>query len=280
VKWLFIAPVLLASCGFELPRAQNGGGSDATNPDQPGEGNGPEGGGNVTVPCATPDATGLVACFEMEDGFDDGELSDSAPAHRNAKSTGLATAERPLPPTMSTAAKVTPTAVTRIAQDAALDRAAGYTLAMWVQPDSLPAQGSAYGLLDHELQYAMVIGLKGSAEESRCVHTGVPDYEWTENLPTGTWSFLACTWDGAQLCAYRWTATGSHEHFCHQPTLPPAAVGAQGLAIGHLSNIGAAHSRFDGALDSVQIYDHSLGEDQLCALIGEPAGCLPCNTCQ
>jgi len=277
VKWLCIAPLLIAGCGFELPRAMNGGGSDAAPPDHGGGSD--EGGGDGRVPCATPDGTGLVACFEMEDGFDDGKLSDSSPAHRDADTVNMMTAERPVPPTMSTAALVTPTAVTRIAQDAALDRAAGYTLAMWVQPDSLPANGSAYGLLDHELQYAMVVGMKGSSEETRCVHTGIADFELTGDLPTGTWSFVACTWDGTQQCAYRWTATGDHEHNCHQPILPPAAVGAQGLAIGHLSNIGSAHSRFDGALDSVQIYDHSLGEDQLCALIGQPAGCIPCDTC-
>ena len=279
MKWLCIAPLLIAGCGFELPRANNGGGSDAAPPDQGSGGDGEEG-GDRRVPCATPDSTGLIACFEMEDGFDDGMLSDSSPAHRDADTMNMMTAERPLPPTMSTAAQVTPTAVTRIAQDGVLDRAAGYTLAMWVHPDSLPANGSAYGLLDHELQYAMVVGMKGSTEETRCVHTGIADFELTGGLPTGTWSFVACTWDGTQQCAYRWTATGDHEHNCHQPLLPPTAAGAQGVAIGHLSNIGSAHSRFDGALDSVQIYDHGLGEDQLCALIGQPAGCIPCDLCQ
>jgi len=60
----------------------------------------------------------------------------------------------------------------------------------------------------------------------------------------------------------------------------PAETGAQGLAVGHLSSAGAAHNRFDGALDSVQVYSRGMSETQLCALAGQPAGCMPCDgTC-
>lgn len=286
MKWLLVLPLGLAvGCGFRLPSPPGvGGGSDASSLDMPAKDAGNDGNdsndgndghvGHVVVPCATPDATGLVACFEMEDVLTDGTLDDSAPAHRNATSTGMVAAERPVPLT-SLAAQVTDMAVTRMAQEAVLDRAAGYTLAMWVHPDSLPAPGKIYGLLDHELQYAMLLGRNGGSEESRCVHTGVTRFEFTDALPTGTWSFLACTWDGSELCAYRWTTTSDNQRSCHSPSELPAATGQQGLAIGHLSNNGEAHSRFDGALDSVQIYDHGLTEDQLCALIDQPAGCMP-----
>jgi hypothetical protein len=280
VTWLRVLPplVALAGCGFELPRAAAGddGPADA-NPDAPRDMPGDEGNASV-VPCGTPNANGLIACYEMEDGFTDGRLNDSAPARRDAITTGMIAAQRPVP--LSVAAQVTPIANTRVSQDPVLDRFAGYTLAMWVHPDSLPTSGTVYGLADHELQYAMLIANNGAVEESRCVHTGVTKFEWTEGLPTSEWSFLACTWDGTFLCAYRWTSTTSHQHFCHRVTTQPQSVGAQGLAIGHLSNEGTPHSRFDGALDSVQLYDHGLGEDELCAIIGQPAGCLPCNTCE
>jgi hypothetical protein len=71
-----------------------------------------------------------------------------------------------------------------------------------------------------------------------------------------------------------------HERYCHTPTLGPATSGSRGLAVGHLSNEGAPHAQFDGALDSVQVYSRGMSEAQLCTLIGQPAGCMPCDFCE
>jgi hypothetical protein len=225
-------------------------------------------------PCSAPDAAGLLVCLEFDDNVADGTLYDSSPARLHASATGLAPTMRDVP-ALSPAAKVAPTAVVRIPEAAALDRDAGYTFAVWVRPDVLPAEGDVYGIIDHEQQYAMLIGHSlGSPIENRCVHTGVARYEWTENLPAATWSFLACTWNGTELCAYRWSSPTDHEGFCHVPAIAPSASGTQGLAIGHLSDGGNAHSRLDGALDSLLIFDRGLSQDQLCAVIGRGAGCL------
>jgi concanavalin A-like lectin/glucanase superfamily protein len=271
-----VALALVAACKFD-PRLGEG-------PDAPGGGSQmPDGstmGGDGTTsgraPCATTDPTGLVACFEFEDGMGDGVLDDSSAAHRDATTAGVTSAMRG----NSHALQVLPTAVTRVAQTSALDLGAGYTFSVWVHPDTLPDVGAVYGILDHELEYAMLIGNTLGTLQNRCVHTGVARTEFTQQLPVNTWSFLACTWDGSNFCAYRWTTAGDHEHFCHHPTIPPAASGTQGLAIGHLSDNGAAHSRFDGALDSLQLYSRGMTEDQLCAQVGQGAGCMPCNTCE
>lgn len=226
------------------------------------------------VPCSSPDPSGLVLCLELEDGVGDGTLLDSSPGHHDATTTGLSPAMRTVP-AESPAAKVGGDAVTRVADDPALDLAAGYTLAVWVRPDTLPAIGAPQGILDREQQFAMLLGTAGNGVvQNRCVHTGVARYEWTENLPEGAWSFLACTWDGVELCAWRWSSANNAEHFCHQPALLPNTKGTQGLAIGHLSDTGAAHSRFIGALDSVQLYDRRLSEEQLCAFVGREAPCM------
>ena len=229
----------------------------------------------TTIPCSAPDATGLVLCLELDDGVTDGTLTDSSPGHHDAATSGLVPVMRTLPG-MSPAGKIGATAVTRVPETPALDRDSGYTFAVWIRPDSLPVFGVVYGVLDHEEQYAMLIGHTATDTiENRCVHTGVARYEWTEGLTANAWSLLACTWDGTQLCAYRWSSPTSHEHFCHAPTIFPTATGSNGLAIGHLSELGAAHSRLDGALDSVQIYDHGLTENQLCTLVGQGTGCMP-----
>lgn len=235
------------------------------------------------APCRTPDASGLIVCLEFEDSVADGVLDDSSPARRSVQSMGMAQVPRDGAngggPTM--AGDVGPQASTYVAQETALDLAGGYTLVAWVKPDTSPAASMARGVVDHEGQYAMIVSANGSATvHNRCQHTGVARYEYTEGLRVGTWSLLACTWDGTQLCASRWTSPTDHQRYCHTPAMGPAASGARGLAVGHLSSEGVAHSRFDGALDSVQVYARGMSEDQLCALAGQRTGCMPCDLCQ
>ncbi|MCW5802946.1 MAG: hypothetical protein KIT31_11215 [Deltaproteobacteria bacterium] len=232
------------------------------------------------APCATADATGLVACFEIDDGVGDGVLEDSSPAKRDAATTGLGAATRGTSP----AAQVGASSETRVPHEAALDLPAAYTISVWVRPDALPeVGGGVYGIVDHEQQYAMLISNSAVVGlQNKCVHTGVARSEYTERLPVGAWSFLACTWDGVELCASRWTGAGAgqHERYCHKPVFGPAPAGAHGLAIGHLSDGGAAHSRFGGALDSLQVYRRAMSADQLCAQVGQGPGCLPCDLCE
>lgn len=270
---------LLAACSYtpstgQLAEDATPSGDDATQP--------PPDGPNTTVaPCSAPDPTGLVLCLEMEDDVADGTLLDSSPRHHDAAAQHLSAAMRTIP-AMSPAAEIGPTTVIRIPESADFDRDAAYTVAMWIRPNTLPDVGTVYGLLDHEQQFAMLIGrstVDGSLQ-NRCVHTGVSRFEFTEQLPEDAWSFLACTWDGVDFCASRWSTNEDTERFCHKPVVPPSATGAQGLAIGHLSELGEPHSRFDGAIDSVQLYDRGMTADQLCTLIGKPAGCLPCTICE
>jgi hypothetical protein len=231
------------------------------------------------APCKTPDATGLVVCLEFEDNVDDGTLDDSSPARRTVASMGLAqlTSTMPIGGTTNVV-DVGTAARTYVAQDAALDLAGGYTLAAWVKPDSAPAANTARGVMDHEGQYAMIVSANGSGDMyNRCQHTGVAKYEYTTRLPVGVWQLMACTFDGVELCAWRWAGASDRERFCHDVSIQPAASGTNGLAVGHLSSSGAPLYRFDGALESVQVYNRAMTEAQLCALVGQPAGCMPCS---
>jgi hypothetical protein len=221
----------------------------------------------------------LVVCFELEDSPSDGLLDDSSPARRHATSTGITQVPRDATAS-SMAGDVGPQSITYVAQDAALDLGTAYTLAAWVRPDSAMPPSTARGLVDHEGQYAMLTSaMSDGAIRNRCQHAGVTRYEYTQRLVVGEWQFVACTWDGTQLCAYRWASATDHEHYCHVPTFAPSASGMRGLALGHLSYNGSPHSRFDGALDSVQVYSRGMTEAQLCALIGQAPGCMPCDGC-
>lgn len=226
------------------------------------------------APCRTPDASGLVVCLEFEDKLDDGTLDDSSPARRSVATSGLAQVTGHT----TMAADVGTNASTYVAQDAGLDLPSAYTFAVWVKPDVLPAPNSALGVLDREGQYAMIVSANGGGDMyNRCQHTNVAKYEYTTRLTAGAWQLLACTFDGTRLCAWRWASASDNERFCHDVSIQPMPSGTHGLAVGHLSAAGAAHARFDGALDSVQVYNRAMTEPQLCALIGQPAGCMPCD---
>ena len=270
VRMMLVVVAMLGGCTFEKQLAGDVGdeGPDAGEPksEEP-----------AVAPCKTPDPAGLVVCLEFEDSPSDGAVDDSSPARRAVPSSGLVQIARD-GGVMSMAADVGVNASTYVAQDAAFDLPNAYTIAAWVKPDSVPANGTASGVVDREGQYAMIVSATQSgAINNRCQHTGVAKYEYTARLPVGTWSFMACTWDGTQLCAWRWASATDHEHWCHTPTLMPAATGTKGLAVGHLSAEGAPHHQFDGALDSVQVYSRGMSETQLCALAGQPAGCMPCD---
>lgn len=266
---------VLGACGFRIPGGtggSDGGADDATSGDDARIVDAPTD-TTAIVPCATPSTAGLVACYELEDGVTDGTLLDSAPAHAHASTQGLLAAQR----TTTSAAATASAAMTTYAPDApALDRASGYTVTMWVRPTAVPPSSRVYGLYDHELQYAGVIGrsASGSDAQLRCINTG-HTFEYTDTIPLDTWSFVACTWDGTTLCAAYWADPTQHQRFCTSTTIEPD--GNQGLAIGHLSSGGVPESPYVGSFDSLQLYDHPLTADELCGIAGQPAGCLPCT---
>jgi hypothetical protein len=220
--------------------------------------------------CSAPDATGLVACYEFDDSFADGTLLDSAINHHDATTSGMSPATRGT----SHAASVGSQAKTYAPQTTDFDRHDAYTIAMWIHPRSLPF-GGAYGLVDHENQYAMALvddQIDGFVMV-RCIHTNV-DAEWVAMTSSTSWTFIACTYDGDNLCSRRFTSSGDHDAFCHSGAGQPNATGTHGLAIGHLSNNGNPGNRFDGDIDSVQLYSRALTKAELCAVAAQPASCL------
>ena len=263
---------VVTGCSFSGPLAQTGVDAAAgTTPDATAV---PEPDAPLTptfAPCATTDTTGLVACYEFEDDFQAaGKVHDSSANHLDAMAHDLVPANR----NASKAAQVTPGTSIYAPQVPALDLATGFTIALWVNPSALPSEGSVLGLVDHEEQYAMAIGKSSGSVTARCILTGLDFYEWVDGLTANAWSMLACTWDGTNLCAYRWTSPTSHAANCFEPGQSPAATGSHGLAIGSLSSGGAPLDRLAGDLDSLHVYDRALATAGLCAAIGQPAGCM------
>lgn len=239
-----------------------------------------------TVPCAAADLNGAALCLEFEDDVLDGVLLDSLSKH-DAIATGLQATTRPNGPAPSNAADIGVAASVRVAEDPEFDLHTAYTLSMWLNPHQLPPSGQVMGLFDRETQVAMVIGSDpddGSVGAVLCIHTGMARREWTIDVPVDTWSFVACTWNDStkEMCAARWSGPLDHQYFCNTMGQTPTGAGTRGLAIGHLSANGAATARLDGSIDSAMVWRRSLAADELCALAGVSAGCLPCDagSCQ
>jgi hypothetical protein len=267
VRQLLILSVLAGGCSFSGRTSGDPAGGD----DGPPPAEGPDAAvePDPVAKCNTSDETGLVLCLEFEDGASDKELLDSSPARRKIVTDGLSDFDR----MGSMAVHIGGDSITYVPQESALELGEAYTLAAWVFPDSMPSIGAVGGIFDHENQYAMYVrGAARERMEHRCSQQNTPG-EWTAELPEDAWSFVACTWDGTNQCAYRWSGPTDHEKWCVAMS-PLTAAGAAGLAIGHLSDMAAPHSRFDGKLDSVQLYGRTLDVAQLCALAGRDASCM------
>lgn len=269
------ALVLVTGCSFSGPSMSpaTGGGDDVAPPDAPATAtpdspaSPPLDAPPVTsaVACATTNSFGLIGCYEFEDDLTKGVLHDSSPSMLDATTTGLMATTH----ASSQAARVMTSNATRVPQDARLDRADAFSVLMWVNPTTLPTSGKVMGLVDHEDQYAMAIGRDDDDVTLRCILTGGAYYEWADGVPQNKWSLAACTWDGIHLCAYRWTASGDHAMNCFEPDDGIATKGAAGLAIGSLSSSSTPSFRFDGALDSLHLYNRALSEGELCSEVGQ-----------
>ncbi len=189
---------LAASCQFSpaAPAIDGGGGRiDATVPG--GDGSGPDGAGEVGA-CLAVDPAGLIECFEFDDDLGDGLAASGLAGARDADLTGGLPAARPGSPAVTIGPGGSLRAPARPAQDVS----GGYTLAVWVRPDQIPVPGQVQGVLDHELQYALLLGNRGGPPpppggdpgfEARCVHTDAASprgYEYTTAAPVGAWSLL------------------------------------------------------------------------------------------
>ncbi len=227
----------------------------------------------VPTACTSSATSGLVACFELEDDVTDGTLRDSSPSRLDATTVGLVATQR-TKPAASAAATVTSIVATYVPDSPSLDLGAAYTVTMWVQANTAPGQGEVFGLFDHELQYAGVIASSpdGTGAHLRCINTN-REYTYTQSFPINTWTFIACTWDGLNLCAQYWSTPTDSERECEIP-IGVSTDGSHGLAIGHLSSDGHAEAALRGSFDSVQLYSRALGSTELCQMIGQPPGCL------
>jgi hypothetical protein len=119
-----------------------------------------------------------------------------------------------------------------------------FTMKMWINPSSLPADGLRMGLLDSGNRYRMFLEPGG---QLRCAITGGPDlYSGSHFVQTGVWQRVACTFDGTTTTIYVDGAVAGS-------VVQAATINtsSSGLVIGENNPSG---DNFEGAIDDLQLW--------------------------
>lgn len=149
-----------------------------------------------------------------------------------------------------------------IADASDLDLNKAFTLEAWVRPDTLgewspilgKIENTGKGLSGYSLSAKAYATPSGNIADGSGEVRGVYDTE-NGSIPTGAWSHVAVTYDGAILRIY---INGVH----HDSSTPPIGVGLSNanLLIGKLQATG---TYFDGKIDEVRLYSEALSEAQI-----------------
>jgi hypothetical protein len=124
---------------------------------------------------------------------------------------------------------------------------------MWVRLDALPAPTKRFGLVDNNGQYGVFVGENGKI---RCsIGATVPT---ALQLVVGTWTHIACTYDGAAVTMYQDGVAGSTT----PTTVTMTTGGTEGLRLGMNS---PDKDELVGALDDVRIFRVARTAEEVCA---------------
>jgi len=121
---------------------------------------------------------------------------------------------------------------------------------MWIRPSAYPIDPLRMGLVDSGGRYRMFLLANGLV---RCAITGGPAAVTTaaHAVPLGTWTRLACSYDGATLTVY---VDGAIAATTSQSVTIPATGG--GMVIGQNNPTG---ENFAGAIDDLEIWGSIVG---------------------
>jgi hypothetical protein len=151
-----------------------------------------------SVDLSTPFCVGspaLAACYRFEDSAHPTQIRDDSSYGNHATASNVLFAAG----IRGNAAAVGSASSIRAPDSVSLDAKSALTLELWVRPESLPAAGGRYGLVDDDGQYGLFIGAGG---DLRCSVNATTLSSAAGEIDVGAWSYVACTYDGATLRLY------------------------------------------------------------------------------
>src|SRR5262249_50437640 len=132
-----------------------------------------------------------------------------------------------------------------------------------------PTKGNVYGVFDVDSQYTISIDDVGRVECT--LVTGATAYTTNVNVMTGDgeWGVVACSYDGAELCAMSLRPNGMRTHLCaaRSGAVNPAPTSGAGIGA-WIDSLGTLTQHFVGALDSIRLYDRGMTLAEVCAAAG------------
>ena len=93
-------------------------------------------------------------------------------------------------------------------------------------------------------------------------------------MPSNTWSLVACTYDGSQICTFVFSGgSGTAVQACSQVDSVSVAATSNGVVIGgRYSTSDGVYNRLYGSLDSARMFDRALSASEIC-VGGGRTGC-------
>lgn len=204
-------------------------------------------------------------CLDFEDDFTT-VVHDGSGLQHDATATLVSA----MPRTAELAARVNTGSRLQVAESPDLI-APNITFGMWIHPDAPVPEDAVRGLLAYGARYQLAFG-DGNEISCRIGDTDVDTRVEIPNIIVGTWTHVACTFDGNELRAY---VDGSVVGCRRMARAGGATKG--GLAIGaRLDGNGQLVDPFVGGIDDVHIYARSLSASEICSAAGAVACSATC----
>lgn len=205
-----------------------------------------------------PAVAGLVACYPFPVGVVDALVDGSGHGHHGAMS-GVTLTSGVMG--HGQAATFGPGSVATVAEFSELNPES-FTVATLLRPQ---IDGTMAGVVDKEGQFGLF--LTGLVLECVVVNEAKESVGVTASMPSEVWSFVACSFNGAEVTLSRYTG-GSPEVVADDldGVLEPNGD-SKGMRIGNDAPGGG--SPYQGELDWVLFFDRALMASELCALAGQ-----------
>ena len=270
----------IAGCGFSPRMAQQLDGSVAT-PDAPAslahiDASSPSPDAEAPAACYAPDVTGIMLCLELDDPDLMGSAiaRDGAPGHHDASVTNGLPITRTVP-TSSPAQQIsTTTAASQVtiqvpnSSDFDLPE---FTLMAWVDRTATPEDEMDYGIIERNNQFLLYFDDEDGLD---CSVGSNGDGVLGDIVPANTWSLVACTYDGSQICTIVLSGgSGAAEPVCEEVGSISVAPSSNGPVIGgRYSTTEGVFNHLYGSIDSARIFNRALSPSQIC-VGGGRSGC-------
>lgn len=248
LTWLF---VLVGACHFDhgaAPLLRDDGAVPPPDTSQDAQSNTEPDAAIDAMPSRFCDSAGgtLVACYEFEDTTQDGSGH-----HLDATMTNVTFPGGKVGKAM----QFDTTSAADVGETPMFDLNA-LTIEAWIRPTQLPASGQRAGIVDNNGQYGLFYNDSGRLQ---CTLSNGASLGFDANIPTNTWTHVACTYDGASaalLVNGRTVVTAANGGML-------ATNGTTGISIA-ADNPPGAGSRLVGKIDQLRIFSVARTEAEIC----------------